>query len=613
MLTTGTPEIRTKASAEGLPEAAIRLAAELAERYGIPPLHPLIESSRKFAREDALNVAVLGRFKAGKSSFLNHVLGRDLLPVGVIPVTSVVTEIRYGPVERAQAEYVDGRVEDLAVDAIGDYIDEARNPDNRKGVALVKVELPSLERFRGIRFVDTPGLESVLSHNTDTSRDWLPNVGLAILAVGVDSPLSQRDLELIRELSRYTPDISLLLTKVDVIDERGRAQVQEYVQTQLNRYWNASVPVFPYSIRPGYESLRETFEKALLQQAVARSAEQRQAILAKKTETLLRECGEYLAVALKSAEAADSERDLLKRKILGDRQSLDDSKLALRLVVRHATANTRALYEKLLEKRERELNERLLREFTPRFSDWTQSFSKAAASFEDWLEPAVTSEIARLSMEHRPDFLEPLHRTSRQLSQCLQDFRNRISERTMQALGVPLPTTGVEIEPQDPRSPDIRIGKIFDHEWELISFLIPMTLVKRIVERHFRGNIAGVVFKNLSRLASQWEQTVNAALSQMEKEAVRRLDGLVAAIERLLASVGQQAPGIREDLAEVERVRDLLAPRLHRRPAADPAPSTLISSSLASGEIGKARNFATVSSTGYSADSSRSSPSSQIA
>jgi len=43
--------------------------------------------------------------------------------------------------------------------------------------------LPALARFRGIRFVDTPGLESVLSHNTDASLEWLPNAGLAIVAV----------------------------------------------------------------------------------------------------------------------------------------------------------------------------------------------------------------------------------------------------------------------------------------------------------------------------------------------------------------------------------------------------------------------------------------------
>ncbi len=539
--------------------AAVRLAAGVAERHRIASLEPLLASCRRFAREDTLNIAVLGRFKAGKSSFLNHLFGRDLLPVGVVPVTSVITEIGYGPEMRAEVRYRDGRWEHVAPAAIADYVDESRNPENRKSVALVTVELPSLERFRGIRFVDTPGLESVLAHNTDASRGWLPNVGLALVAVGVDPPLSRQDIELIRELSRYTPSISLLLTKVDTLDKDGRKQVQEYVRAQLSRYWNGSIPVFPYSIRPGYEKLREEFERVLAAEAVARSGEQRRAILSRKTDTLLAECAAYLSVALRSAEAGDSERGQLKLKILGEKQSLGESKLALRLIVRHAAANTRSQYEKLLEKRERELKEKLLAEFTGRFPRWTQSFKKAAERFEAWLEPAVTAEIARVSAAHEPDFVQPLHTVGRQLSQSLQDFRNRISERAMEALGIALHTTEVGIEPEIPRSPDIRIGRLFDREWVLISFLIPMPLVRGVVENHFRRKIADTVFKNLSRLASQWESTINGALSQMEKEAVRRLDDLIATIEHLVVSAGQEAPRIREDIAAVEGTRGRLA------------------------------------------------------
>jgi GTP-binding protein EngB required for normal cell division len=550
---------------------ALEFAAELARRYDISSLRPLLESCRNFARQDTLNVAIFGRFKAGKSSFLNCLIRRQLLPVGVIPVTSVITEIGYGPRERAWVQYAGGVTEEIAVDTIAEFVDENLNPENRKKVAVVRVELPSLEEFRAIRFVDTPGLESVLAHNTDVSRDWLPNVGLAIVAVGVDPPLSQRDIELIRELNLYTPKITLLLTKADLLDERGLSQVENYVRKQLNRYWNDAIPVYPYSIRPGFERLREQFENALRQEAVARSGQQRAAILNRKLDTLLAECSGYLSVALKSAEAADSERQQVRRKILGDRQGLEDSRLALRLIVRHVSTNLRTGYEKLLESREREIRARLLEEFEQRWPQWNSSFRLAVTSFEEWLTRAITIEMTRLSNQHRGDFLEPLHRAGRQLSQTLQDFRNRISERTMEALGVPLRTTEVDIEPEIPRSPDIRIGRLFDREWELISFLIPMPLVKGIVENHFRRRIADVVFKNLSRLASQWEQKINPALAAMEKEALGRLDDLVATLERLLASAGQQAPQIRQDLEEAERLRASLREAQALQPAAPQA------------------------------------------
>lgn len=270
---------------------------ELCRRHGISALDDFIGSCRKFAREKTLNVAVLGRFKAGKSSFLNHLLGRRLLPVGVIPVTSVVTAIEWGATERAEVLFLDGRREAAPVDRIGDFISEDGNPGNCKQVSRVLVELPSMERYQGVRFVDTPGLDSVFEHNTGASLEWLPNVGLALVAVGVDPPLSRHDIDLIRNLSRYTPNISLLLTKVDLLEEAERAQVREFVGNQLARYWNQAPPLFPYSVRPGFEHLRAELDRSLLAPARNGAGEQRAAILRYKLDSLLGECAEYLNVA----------------------------------------------------------------------------------------------------------------------------------------------------------------------------------------------------------------------------------------------------------------------------------------------------------------------------
>jgi len=66
---------------------------------------------------------------------------------------------------------------------------------------------------------------------------------------------------------------------------------------------------------------------------------------------------------------------------------------------------------------------------------------------------------------------------------------------------------------------------------------------------------------NLSRLASQWEEIVNGALLKLEKDAMRRLDSLVATIQKLIASAGQEAPQIRQDLERLQELRDRLSPR----------------------------------------------------
>jgi len=50
--------------------------------------------------EDRFTVVVAGRFSRGKSSLMNAVLGMDRLPTGIVPLTSVITYVRYGTSER---------------------------------------------------------------------------------------------------------------------------------------------------------------------------------------------------------------------------------------------------------------------------------------------------------------------------------------------------------------------------------------------------------------------------------------------------------------------------------------------------------------------------------
>jgi GTP-binding protein EngB required for normal cell division len=536
-------------------EGVLNAVAEICGRYQITALQDFQDSCRTFAEDKILNVAVFGRFKAGKSSFLNHLIGRPLLPVGVIPITSAVTEIQYGATERADVIFQDGRTEAVPLSRIGEFMSETENPENAKGVARVRLELPAMERYRGIRFVDTPGLDSVFEHNTGASLEWLPNVGLALVAVGVDPPLSQHDLELIRSLKRYTPRIALLLTKVDVLDEGERLQVQNFVRSQLARCWDGSVPLFPFSIRPGFEGLHRALDESLLSEVRLGAGHQREVILRHKLDSLLDECAAYLTVALQAAEISDSERAELRQKILGEKESLADSRLALQLIVRHRMGGIRASFESLLKADEAPVRNGLLTSFRSEFPAWTRSLRVVLERFEDWLRASLVREMDELSRKHREEFVEPVEHVSRQLAQSLQDFRNRLSERALETLGVPLRTTEVDFRPEAPRKPDVRVGKIFDRNWELLSLVVPMRLVKTLVKRHFESKIQDAVFMNLSRLVSQWEEVVAASLVTLRKEAERRFDEFVLTIERLIAAAGEEAPHIRADLQRLACLR----------------------------------------------------------
>lgn len=541
-------------------ERILNLVEEAAASYEISALSGLLAATRSSFGQNEISVAVLGRFKAGKSSFLNHFIGRDILPVGVVPVTAVVTEIRYGVREEARVHHRDGPGPEVPLAQIGGYISEKENPENAKQVDLITVELPELRRFRSLKFVDTPGLESALSHNTQTSLDWLPNAGLALVAVSVDPPLSQRDIDLLKCLYQYTPKVGVLLTKADLLSEQELAEVVEFVRAQLAKNFPGTPQVFPYSTKPGFERFRQALEAELVTGTLERFAEERESVLSRKADTLVRECGDYLALSLKSAEMVQSERQALKQHVIGEREIVDEAKSAIRLVVQYAAGSTRSTVSQQLETHQSDLKRALLEAFEGEFPKWTRSLATMLSSFEDWLAGALREELTMLSIRERDSFLAPLQKVRKQAFRALQQFRDRLSDRTMRAFGVPLRTTETEINVVEPSTPDIRVGRVFDRNWELLSPLLPVWMIKAAVHRHFSHTIAHLVYRNLSRLSTQWEESIDEALWGVEKEARRRLDELISTVEHLVESrSNERAPQLRADLERLEKARKSLA------------------------------------------------------
>jgi len=73
--------------------AAIR---DICGRFRITSLDRQIEACKGlFVKSPPIDIAILGQFKAGKSSFINSFIGQSILPVGVIPVTTVITRLWY--------------------------------------------------------------------------------------------------------------------------------------------------------------------------------------------------------------------------------------------------------------------------------------------------------------------------------------------------------------------------------------------------------------------------------------------------------------------------------------------------------------------------------------
>lgn len=92
----------------------------------------------------------------------------------VVPVTAVITALQWGPEDQAEVHFLNDRVNRIQIEQIAEFIAESQNPENTKGVRVVYARFPELAPYQGLCFIDTPGLESALIHNTEASLDGLP-------------------------------------------------------------------------------------------------------------------------------------------------------------------------------------------------------------------------------------------------------------------------------------------------------------------------------------------------------------------------------------------------------------------------------------------------------
>ena len=522
-------------------------------------LQPQIAACRnQLHARNGIDVAVFGRFKAGKSSFLNHLTGQAVLPIGVVPLTAVITRLRYGPVERTEVQFLDGRVETVPTSNIGLFVGENENPENRKQVAAVEVELPELKPFAPLQFVDTPGLGSAFAHNTEVALNWLPNVGVAIVAVSSDAPLSERDLALLDELRRHTPKIVLLLTKADLLTEAQRAEVLSFVTQQLRHKWETELPVFFYSIRPEFTGLKTELEQNLLSPLICNHGEATGQIFRHKLASLVSQTLNYLQIALAAATQAESARQALREKLAEERRQFDSLREELRVMANQWPAQALEWSLDRLQPAKRELQGKVTVELQMQFARWRLRLPAFIEAYGNWLHDFLNREISRVSHSQRATFCEPLAKVRQHLARTLRAFQDRLAEHVKTALGLSLMPHEFNLEVSEPSAPPVAVGVAFDVPLDLLGYLIPMTLVRPLVERRLSHRARYEVEKNLSRLAADWRNRISVAIGELRTQAERYARDELVTLEQMLAQTNSNEPQLREAIRELEVVRTQL-------------------------------------------------------
>lgn len=171
-------------------------------------------------------VAVVGEFKRGKTSLINALLRKEILPADVVPTTATINRITYGDVPSSYIYWNNGMPpEKIEIGQLSGYITKLtdRSAAQAKNIREAVVEFPCRFCEHNVDLIDTPGMNDDDLMNSVTIRG-LSNIDLAIVVLEPESPVSNTEARFIAHLVENDQicQIIFVLSKIDTVLEEDR-------------------------------------------------------------------------------------------------------------------------------------------------------------------------------------------------------------------------------------------------------------------------------------------------------------------------------------------------------------------------------------------------------
>jgi GTP-binding protein EngB required for normal cell division len=241
------PQRLARLDAESAGAATLTLLDEVTTRWQLVEFRPTLDAIVRRLTEPRFEIAVFGRVSSGKSSLLNHIAGRDVLPVGVTPVTAVPTWLTRGEPAAAVVSFAEREPQQIDVSWLREYASEEGNPGNQRHVTGIVVRLPSPRLREGVVLVDTPGIGSLALSGSAETFAYLPRCDLGVVLIDAGSSLNPDDLLILRSLQEAAVPAQVLLSKADLVRAADRERMLGYIRDQVRRELGLDVPVSPVS------------------------------------------------------------------------------------------------------------------------------------------------------------------------------------------------------------------------------------------------------------------------------------------------------------------------------------------------------------------------------
>ena len=165
---------------------------DFAEKIGAKSLRERIARDLvKKLEEDRFHLVVVGEFNHGKSSFVNALLGKQVLPVGVTPTTATIHHLKYSDKPEATVVYASGKREPVAFDDVKRFV--VGGDKGTDSIDFLEVGYPAPLLKERILLVDTPGVNDLSLQRADITYSYIPRADAVLFLLDAGQILKESE------------------------------------------------------------------------------------------------------------------------------------------------------------------------------------------------------------------------------------------------------------------------------------------------------------------------------------------------------------------------------------------------------------------------------------
>jgi len=179
----------------------------------------LAQSTRQL--DELFLLVVVGEFNAGKSAFINALLGQKILKEGVTPTTTQINLLRYG-----------------------------ESPEQVVGQENLHIITAPVELLSEISIVDTPGTNAIIREHEEITTQFVPRSDLVLFITSADRPFTESERAFLERIREWGKKVVVVLNKIDLFqDSHELDQVYTFIAENARSLFGMTPEIFPVSSR----------------------------------------------------------------------------------------------------------------------------------------------------------------------------------------------------------------------------------------------------------------------------------------------------------------------------------------------------------------------------